>query len=154
MACSIGTASAIGTIRNDDVGLSVSNLVADGDEGDSGTTELSFTIDRVGYLDRDVSVDWAVVPADTDSADAADFVGGVFPSGSVTLSAGEASTVIVVPVQGDTDVEPDEFFVVELSNPVGCTLMGDGEGAIYNDDTGGNVLSGEILLFSIYNGTF
>jgi hypothetical protein len=38
-------------------------------------------------------------------------------------------------VFGDTDYEPDETFVVDLSNPIGATIAGgEGKGTILNDD--------------------
>jgi len=42
---------------------------------------------------------------------------------------------IEVAVNGDTTIEPDETFQVQLSSPVGATLLkGTGTATIFNDD--------------------
>ncbi|MEL6998817.1 MAG: hypothetical protein AAFP68_11210, partial [Pseudomonadota bacterium] len=51
-------------------------------EGDSGATIFTFTVDRTGDLTEEVSFDFAVTPSGFDGAEADDFVGGAFPSGS------------------------------------------------------------------------
>ena len=56
-------------------------------------------------------------------------------SGRLSFAAGETSKTITVAVLGDGNVEPDELFVVNLSNPVGAAISdGRGEGLIRNDD--------------------
>ncbi|SMF94360.1 hypothetical protein SAMN02949497_1671 [Methylomagnum ishizawai] len=118
MGCSIGTASATGTIRNDDCSLSIAATDADKFEGDDGATDFTFTVTRTGPTTSDVSVDWAVSGSGGNPATGADFVGGAFPAGTLTIPAGQTSGVIAVQVQGDTDVEPDQGFTVTISNPV------------------------------------
>jgi hypothetical protein len=69
-------------------------------------------------------------------ANAADFTGGVLPSGTVSFAAGENSKTIAVNVAGDTSVEPDEHFAVTLSAPTGATITtASAIGTILNDDT-------------------
>jgi len=88
-------------------------------EGDGGTTEYRFTVQRVGDAASALTVDYAVgVAGLLNVASAADFVGGVLPSGSVTFAAGATTAEIVVAVQGDLAVEPDESFTLVISNPV------------------------------------
>ena len=57
-------------------------------------------------------------------------------SGTLTFAAGTTTGTITVPVNGDTTVEPDETFFVNLSSPTNATI-GDGQGlgTILNDDT-------------------
>ena len=70
-------------------------------------------------------------------ATAADFTGGVFPTGTVSFAAGETSKTITVNVAGDTAVEPTEGFTLTLSNPSAGTTIGTATatGTILNDDT-------------------
>src|SRR5207253_1341123 len=48
-------------------------------------------------------------------------------AGMLVFGPGETSKTITVKVKGDTLPEPDETFVVRLSNPFGAAI-GDGEG--------------------------
>jgi hypothetical protein len=100
-------------------------------EGDSGETDFTFTISIVEASVSDVSVDFATAD---DSAGAADDYTAI--SGTATIAAGATSTTVTVKVQGDTTVEPDETFFVNLSNPVNATISDiQGFGTIENDDT-------------------
>jgi len=136
----IGTAAVNGVIRNDDASLSIAATVADTAEGQSGTTPFTFTVTRSGLSTVSHSVNWAV---SSSQASAADFEGGVLPSGILTFAAGETSKVITVNVVGDTIQEIDEAFTVILSNPSGAAVLGTAEagGTIRNDDTGAATLS-------------
>ena len=54
---------------------------------------------------------------------------------SQTISAGNTSTTFDVLVNGDTAVEPDETFFVNVTNVTGATVAdGQGQGTIVNDD--------------------
>ncbi|MEZ5667268.1 MAG: Calx-beta domain-containing protein [Alphaproteobacteria bacterium] len=75
-----------------------------------------------------------------DAADAADFVGGVLPSGTVSFAAGESSKTITVQVAGDAATENDEGFTVTLSNPSGggSITAARAVGTIEDDDGAGS----------------
>ena len=88
-------------------------------EGGSGTTQFSFMVERSGGVAGATTVAWTVAGMGVDPATAADFSGGVLPSGSLTFAAGETSKVVLVSVAGDAAFEPDEGFSVTLSNPTG-----------------------------------
>ncbi|QDU75666.1 Calcium-dependent protease precursor [Bremerella volcania] len=126
------TAQAI--IRNDDSELSIAATDAVLTEGDSGTKSFLFTVTRTGDLSGAASVDYEVAGLGTNPADSADF-GGSFPAGSVPFSAGETSKTISIEVSGDTEIEPDESFVVTLTNPIGAQLdAATANGEIVTDD--------------------
>jgi hypothetical protein len=56
-------------------------------------------------------------------------------SGTITFAAGQTSKLITVKVVGDTVVEPNETFVVNLSAPAGATIAdGQATGTINNND--------------------
>ncbi|MFO1071831.1 MAG: Calx-beta domain-containing protein [Geminicoccaceae bacterium] len=139
----LGTATATGTIQNDDTApaLSIAANVASLAEGNSGTASYAFTVSRTGDASKAVGASWAVVT--TGGADAADFVGGRLPAGSVALGVGETSRTVTVPIQGDTLVEPDEAFAVQLSAPTGGAVITgtSAVGTIRNDDTAPSVLA-------------
>jgi uncharacterized protein len=130
----LGTATATGTINNDDLppagNLSIDDVNTT--EGDSGNTIFTFTVTRAGGSTGAVTVDYVVTGG---TANAADF-GGAFPSGAINFADGETSQTIEISVSGDTSFEPDETFAVTLSNATGGATITDatGAGVIANDD--------------------
>ncbi len=132
------TATASGTIQNDDVPPPPTLAIAATDavkaEGNSGTTAFTFTVTRSGDLGGASTVAYAVTGSGASPADAADF-GGALPGGTVSFAANEASKTVTVNVAGDTTVEPDEGFTVTLANPSNATLTtATASGTIQNDD--------------------
>ena len=56
-------------------------------------------------------------------------------SGTLTFAPGEIVKSVSASLIGDTAVEPDETFVVDLSVPSGATLVdSQGLGTVLNDD--------------------
>ena len=149
----LGTASASGTIQNDDVppppALAISALAAVKPEGDSGSTAFTFTVTRSGELSAASTVAYAVTGS---GANAADF-GGTLPAGTVNFAAGETSKTVTVNVAGDTTVEADEGFTVTLSNPGNGTIVkAAATGTILNDDY--DIMFGNVFLSTSGNDTF
>ncbi|WP_168220254.1 Calx-beta domain-containing protein [Azospirillum thermophilum] len=104
-------------------------------EGDNGPTAFTFTVTRSGDTTGSSSVAYAVTGSGPSAADAADFTGGVLPSGTVSFAPGETSKTITVQVAGDTAVESDEGFTVTLSNPGGAVIAtASATGTIRNED--------------------
>ena len=99
------------------LGLAIAAVSADQTEGNTGSKAFGFTFTRSGDLSTAIFVPWAVTGSGANPADAADFANGVLPSGSIALAVGEASKTLAVNVRGDTQVEPDEGFLVTLSSP-------------------------------------
>ncbi len=139
----LGTASVSGVIRDDDADdgipgvLSIDLISAEIDEGDRGTTEVTFRISRADGNAGVVTVDFAVSGSGDDPVSADDFEGGILPAGTVVLEDGEADATFSFAVQGDSDVEADEEFTVTLANPTGGASIDSGSvtGIISNDDT-------------------
>ncbi|WP_428664107.1 beta strand repeat-containing protein [Reyranella sp.] len=129
----LGTATATGTILNDDARLSITAVSASKAEGQSGSTPFIFTVTRTGDTSVAHSAHWAVGGA---AVTGADFAGGVLPSGTVTFAAGQTSLTITVNVAGNTTVEANEAFTVTLSSPsAGATLgTATATSTILNDD--------------------
>jgi hypothetical protein len=85
-------------------------------EGDSGTTDFTFTVSRQGVTAFPSTIDWEITGSGASPANAADFVGGVLPSGSLSFSAGEVQKSITVQVSGDSQFEADETFDLVLAD--------------------------------------
>ena len=135
---SIITASADGTIQNDDLPLPPELTIAARDataaEGDSGTTLFAFAVTRTGDLSQPTTVNYVVAGTGANPADAADF-GGILPTGTISFVAGEDEKLVSVAVSGDTTVEPDEGFVVTLGAvDNGTVAIASAAGSIQNDD--------------------
>jgi LPXTG-motif cell wall-anchored protein len=111
---------------------SVSNVTLA--EGNAATTPFTFTLTldapAAGTESVDVSTSYTGGVELTNAADLA-----AITNQTVTFAAGATSATFIVPVNGDTDVEDDENFELNLSNPVGLTV-GDpsGLGTVQNDD--------------------
>lgn len=101
------------------------------DEGNSGTRELSFTVTLSAAATSTVTVEYAT--ADDTASSPEDYVAS---SGSVSIAAGSQSATIVIAVNGDTDVEPDERFTLTLSDATGDATLANATatGTIRNDD--------------------
>jgi uncharacterized repeat protein (TIGR01451 family) len=112
--------------------VSIANLAAIS-EGNSGTTNFTFTITRAGGATGNVSMTYTVSGV---AVNAADF-GGALPTNTVTIANGDTTTTVTIPVSGDTIVEPNEAFTVTLTAPDnGYVVSGaPATGIINNDDS-------------------
>lgn len=104
-------------------------------EGDSGTVNLIFAATLNTASGQTISVDFATADGTATVADN-DYVA---QAGTMTFAPGERSKQIVVVVNGDTQIETDETFKVNLSNALNVTLdaaaTAGATGTIVNDDT-------------------
>lgn len=128
----IATASATGTILNDETQPTLSiNDVSIG-EGNSGTKDMTFTVTLSGPSSQAITVDY-VTANDTATA-GSDFSNA---AGTLTFAPGTALTrTITVVVSGDNVIEPNETFFVNLANPTNVLIAkGQGVGTITNDDS-------------------
>ena len=121
------------TITDDDPPpvLSIADAVAVL-EGNSGTTNASFTVTLTGSTSQTVTVDYATADGTATVADG-DYTS---TSGTLTFNPGDPLTQqVTVAVVGDTKYELDETFVVNLSNPGNATVSdAQGQGTITDDD--------------------
>src|SRR5215213_5549496 len=97
--------------------FSIAPLDAVNTEGNTGLTEYTFTITRIGNSNKPASVNYGVTGAQAD-----DFAGGAYPSGTVVFERGETSKVVTISVHADSTFEASETFSVALSNAVGGTI--------------------------------
>jgi hypothetical protein len=99
-------------------------------EGDSGTKTLTFTATRTGGTAA-FDVDFAT--ADGTATASSDYQGG---SGTLHFGTGVNTQQISITINGDTVFEPDQTFLVNLSNPTNGAALDDAQatGTILNDD--------------------
>lgn len=101
-------------------------------EGNAGTTNFTFTVSLSSSTHGGVTFDIATADGTATIANndytANSLTGQTIPNGSSTYS-------FTVAVNGDTAVEPDETFFVNVTNVTGATVTdGQGQGTIVNDD--------------------
>lgn len=133
----INNGTATGTIVDDDGGgtpppiipsLSISD--ASVTEGDTGTTNLTFTVSLSSAATSTVTV--SAMTSDGSATAGTDYL---TTNAQVSISPGVTSATFSVPVNGDTMNEADETLNVTLSGAVGATILdGTAVGTILNDD--------------------
>jgi aryl-phospho-beta-D-glucosidase BglC (GH1 family) len=100
-------------------------------EGSAGEQLLSFTVSLSAAATSPVTVNFAT--ANGTALAGQDFVG---TSGTLTLAAGQTSQTVTVRITGDTAVEANETFFLNLSGAAGATIAdGQATGTIVNDDS-------------------
>ena len=120
-----------GTILNDDPhpGIAIGNVSIT--EGNSGTKNAAFTVTLSAASGRTTKVNYAT--ADNTATAGSDYTA---TSGTLTIPAGSTTGTINVTIKGDTTVEPDETFFVNLTTPINVVITdSQGLGKIRNDDT-------------------
>jgi uncharacterized protein (TIGR03437 family) len=137
----IADGQGVGTINNDDPLPPTPNFFIDDvniSEGDSGTKTANFTVTLNPAANQQVTVQYAT--ANGTATAGSDYQSS---SGTLTFATGETSKPVSITINGDTLVEPDETFFINLSNPSAGTNLGDpqGVGTIQNDDLANLVIS-------------
>jgi uncharacterized protein (TIGR03437 family) len=117
-------------------GLSINDVATN--ETNSGTTTFSFTVSLSAPAPF-AGVTFDIATQD-DTATAGDYVSKSLTS--QTISSGQQTHTFDVTVNGDTLVEFDEAFLVNVTNVSGATAMdSQGQGTIQNDDNANLVIS-------------
>ena len=132
---------AIGSVSISDVNIT---------EGNSGTQLAFFTVQRSGGTDP-FAVNYA---ASDNTATAAD--GDYIPtSGTLQFATGVSAATFTVTINGDTKVEPNEIFFVNLSGATTGTTISksQGTGTIINDDASGSVAINDVNIVEGNSGT-
>ncbi len=126
----LGDARATATIANDDYGVSVADAAAvvEGPTGIDATAV--FTVSLPAAAPSTVSV--VASTADVTATAGSDYAA---TSSTVTFAPGVTSMPFPVTVHGDATAEPTETFVVNLTAPVGLSLVdAQAVGTIVKDD--------------------
>ncbi|MCZ8222503.1 MAG: M10 family metallopeptidase C-terminal domain-containing protein [Microcystis sp. LE19-84.1B] len=124
----IGTTTPVtGTINNDDsASISINDVTVS--EGNSGTTNAVFTVTLSNPVDTSVTLNYATANGTATTADN-DYT--AIATTPLTFNVGETSKTITVAVNGDTKVENNETFFVNLSN-----LQANGRNVTITDNQG------------------
>jgi len=128
-----------GTISNDDSAAAVGNISINDvtiAEGNAGTSIATFTVTRSGGT---AAFDVNFATADGTATGGSDYVAQ--PTSPLSFAAGDLTKTVSVAINGDTTVEPNETFFVNLSNATngGTITRSQGTGTISNDDSAGGV---------------
>jgi hypothetical protein len=137
----VSTNAAVPLLDIDDVSLP---------EGNSGTTNATFTVTLSEASGRSVTVDYAT--ADGTASEGSDYTG---VSGTLVFAPGVVTQTINVPVVGDVLNEGDETFTVTLSNPTTARMgaKSQGSGMILNDDLVPSLSINDVSLLEGNSGT-
>src|SRR5439155_489757 len=101
-------------------------------EGNSGMTAFAFTVNLSAAGTQTVTVDYAAADG-TATAAGNDYQPA---SGTLTFAPGQTSQTVTVLVSGDTVIEPDEVFYLNLTNGTNASISsGQAACTIRNDDT-------------------
>ncbi len=126
----------------DNPSLSISD--ASVQEGASGSTMLAFKVSTSQPCGNAISFTHAT--SDQSAVAGSDYVAS---SGTLSIPPGANDTTVSITVYGDTVYEPDETFLVTLSNPsTGAIADGQATGTILNDDNGAPQASGDSVSTS------
>ena len=132
----LGRRQATGTILNDDfpqISIRDTEII----EGDTGRTNARFVVTLDNPSPERVVVNYAT--ADGTATAGEDYRR---TTGRLIFRPGQTRQVINVPVFGDTEVEPDETFTVNLSRPENAQLgRRRATGTIIDDDRSSNAVN-------------
>jgi ELWxxDGT repeat protein len=99
-------------------------------EGNAGTVTALFTVSLSAASSDTISVQFST--ANGTAGAGSDYQAA---SGTLTFAPGETTKTIAVVIHGDRVAEPNETFVVNLSNPTDATIIdGQGAGIILDDE--------------------
>ena len=131
---SIGSPSqAVLTIIDNEGGASLSINNVTQPEG-NGSNQMVFTVSLNNASAQTVTVSYST--SDGTATAPSDYT--ALPLQTLTFSPGETSKQVIVSINGDSDVEPDESFFVILSSATNATISdGQGVGTLTNDDAVG-----------------
>ncbi|HWT00144.1 MAG TPA: Calx-beta domain-containing protein [Pyrinomonadaceae bacterium] len=104
-------------------------------EGNAGTANAVFTVKLSQANSKVVTVNYAT--ANSTAGSTSDYAAA---GGTLTFNPGVTSKTVLVKVNGDLNIEPDEKFFLNLKSPTNAA-MGDaqGVGTIINDDFAGTL---------------
>jgi autotransporter-associated beta strand protein len=120
------------TIMNDDAEPTISIDDASITEGNSGTLDVALPVTLSAASGKTVTVNFATADGTATEHPGNDYDG---VSGVITFTPGETDDEVDVTVNGDTDVETDETFFVNLTGPTNSSVVdAQGQGTIIDDD--------------------
>ena len=132
----IGQGTGSGTITNDDTQPTISVNDVSLAEGNAGPVAFDFAVTLSNPSSQTITVD-----TDTDTAAGSATSGTDYTplaNQTITFAPGATTQTVTVDAVGDTALESDETFVLDIHNPTNATIAdGQGTGTILDDDSGG-----------------
>jgi hypothetical protein len=127
IGATIANSYAYGAIVDDDPYVTIGREAAPVNEGNTGTTAMTFTVSLSAAYDQPVTVTYVTSDGSATAA------GGDYQtqSGSVTFGPGETSRPITVLINGDRLGESDEYFTVNLTGTTAGALQNGGNSVGY-----------------------
>jgi disulfide oxidoreductase YuzD len=120
----------VGTINNDDAQPTISINDVTVTEGNTGTVAATFTVTLSNASSQTITMNYAT--ADGTAAANGDYASA---SGTVTFTPNQLTQSVSITVNGDTALESNETFTVNLSGATNATIADNqGAGTINNDD--------------------
>jgi Ca2+-binding RTX toxin-like protein len=137
----LGNTQGIGIINDDDPLPSISVADVALVEGNSGTTNMVFTLSLSGPSSQAITVNYAT--ANVTATAGSDYTAA---SGTAIFAPGSTSAQVVVAVNGDTQIEVNETLTLNLSAAANASIAtASATGTISNDDFGAfNVIYGTV----------
>ena len=127
----IANGQGLGTIINDDMLPSISINNVSVAEGNSGTTNATFTVTLSAASGQVVTVSYST--ANGTAIAGSDYIA---TSGNLTFNPGESANTFTVLINGDTIVEPNESFFVNLTSATNASIAnGQAVGTVIDDDS-------------------
>ncbi len=123
--------SGTGTILNDDGQPSITIAPASRYEGNIGTTNMVLNVSLSGASYQTITVNYVTV--DGTATAGSDYAA---TNGVITFPPGTTNQTVSVVIYGDVQVEPNETFAVQLSNPTNATIATASATATILDDDG------------------
>lgn len=109
-------------------------------EGNTGDSTMTFTVTLSEVSGSTVTVNYAT--SNGTATAGSDYIAA---SGTLTFPPGDTSKTISVTIVGDTQVEPNETFTINLFNPIPSVVTlgtASGTGTIQNDDVAAPTVTG------------
>jgi urease beta subunit len=133
----IGDGQGTGAIVDNEPRISISDVSKNEGNGNgkNANTAFVFTVTLSNAYDQAIIINFATADG-TAKVSNSDYIA---TAGSITFAPGETSKTITVQVRGDKTKEPDEYFVLDLSDASTNAFLLDNQatGWINDDDTHG-----------------
>jgi large repetitive protein len=152
MGYTIGSpSSATGTITNDDAAPNLTINGVSANEGNSGTTNFTFTVSLSTPAPAG-GVSFDIATTNNSATAVSDYVARALTG--QTIAAGSSSYSFTVAVNGDTAFESNESFFVDVTNVTGAVAtVSRGTGLIANDDAAPSLSINDVTVTEGNSGT-
>ena len=125
----IGDGTGLVTILDDEPRVTIDDVAQV--EGDAGQSLFAFSVRLSAASDLAITVDYTTADGTATAADS-DYVAS---AGTLTFAPGETTKTVLITVRGDTTLEPDETFVLNLGAAADAFLVdAQAQGRILRDE--------------------